>query len=188
MERNQKDGQGWELTWRLMEHWIRSIYQPASVRDGPASIATAHNRLPWINNGRSVGVRGHPLHWPQPKEDPLSLSCRECQLNDELFLLGWWGFFMKKKRKEKKWQLQHVQRVKRGWLLHKCFHFNLKALVPTHRGNENEYLVSDVHSVEEMNALNRRHILINVRLSELMSDRYRQKNILLILILMNMNT
>lgn len=52
-------GRGWELTWCLMELRIRSIYQPDSLRDRPASTSTAHNGLPWINNnGRCWGGRG----------------------------------------------------------------------------------------------------------------------------------
>ena len=47
---------GWELTWCLMERRIRSIYQPALVRDRTASASAAHRGLPWINNGRSVGA------------------------------------------------------------------------------------------------------------------------------------
>lgn len=52
----QREGLGCELTWCLMEHWIRSIHQPASVRDSPASASAAHDGLPWINNGGSVGA------------------------------------------------------------------------------------------------------------------------------------
>lgn len=90
---------GWKLTWCLMELWIRSIYQPDSLRDRPASISTAHNGLCWINNGWHVGVRECPCHWPHLKQDPLSA--------------GWWIVFVGLMRPVfwRGWQLPLVHRA-----------------------------------------------------------------------------